>query len=74
MAGSPTRHPLLSIVLSRIIKDESRHFSFYFNQARFRLRPHAAQMLTSLIVRNFWMLRVLDTFSKRKPQRVGRSS
>jgi hypothetical protein len=41
-------------VLSRIIKDERRHFSFYFNQARLRLRPRAARLLTSLVVRNFW--------------------
>jgi hypothetical protein len=49
-----TKHPLLAAVLSRIIKDERRHFSFYFNQARLRLRPRAAKLLTSLIVRNFW--------------------
>ena len=29
-------------------------FSFYFNQARLRLRPRAARLLTSLVVRNFW--------------------
>ena len=39
-----TSHPLLATVLSRIIKDERRHFSFYFNQARLRLRPRAAQL------------------------------
>jgi hypothetical protein len=49
-----TGHPLLDAVLSRIIKDERRHFSFYFNQARLRLRPRAAQILTSIAVRNFW--------------------
>jgi hypothetical protein len=49
-----TRHPLLTTVLSRIIKDERRHFSFYFNQARLRLQPPAARIMTSLIVRNFW--------------------
>ncbi len=49
-----TRHPLLTAVLSRIIKDERRHFSFYFNQARRRLQPRAARILTSIIVRNFW--------------------
>ena len=37
-----TGHPLLTTVLSRIIKDERRHFSFYFNQARLRLQPRAA--------------------------------
>jgi hypothetical protein len=49
-----TGHPLVSAVLSRIIKDERRHFSFYFNQARWRLQPRAAQVLTSLLVRHFW--------------------
>jgi rubrerythrin len=49
-----TRHPLLTAMLARIIKDERRHFSFYFNQARLRLRPPAARILTSIIVRNFW--------------------
>lgn len=49
-----TRHPLLATVLGRIVKDERRHFSFYFNQARMRLRPRAARILTSLAVRNFW--------------------
>jgi hypothetical protein len=49
-----TRHPLLTTMLSCIIKDERRHFSFYFNQARLRLQPRAARIMTSLIVRNFW--------------------
>jgi hypothetical protein len=49
-----TRHPQLTAMLSRIIKDERRHFSFYFNQARLRLQPRAARVLTSLILRNFW--------------------
>jgi hypothetical protein len=49
-----TRHPLLGTVLGRIIKDERRHFSFYFNQARLRLRPRAARVLTALAVRYFW--------------------
>ena len=49
-----TRHPLLTTTLSRIIKDERRHFSFYFNQARVRLQPRAARILTSLVVRYFW--------------------
>jgi rubrerythrin len=47
-------NPLVAQVLGRIIKDERRHYAFYFNQARDRLRPRAAQLLTSLIVRKFW--------------------
>jgi hypothetical protein len=47
-------HPLVTTVLARIIKDERRHFSFYFNQARARLMPRAAQRLTSFALRRFW--------------------
>ena len=47
-------HPLVTTVLSRIIKDERRHFSFYFNQARIRLRERAARALTSFALRMFW--------------------
>jgi hypothetical protein len=47
-------HPLVTTVLSRIIKDERRHFSFYFNQARARLQPRAARRLTSFAVGRFW--------------------
>jgi hypothetical protein len=47
-------HPMLTTVMSRIIKDERRHFSFYFNQARTMLRDPAARRITSFIVRHFW--------------------
>src|SRR5262249_42700039 len=47
-------HPLLRTVLARIAKDERRHFSFYFNQARRRLRYRAARILTAAIVRYCW--------------------
>jgi hypothetical protein len=49
-----TRHPLLSILLKRIIKDERRHFAFYFNQARLRLRSRTARWLTTFAVRSSW--------------------
>ena len=49
-----TQHPLLSRILNRIIKDERRHFSFYFNQARNRLRYRAAQVLAATIIKCFW--------------------
>jgi hypothetical protein len=49
------RHPLVTTVLSRIIKDERRHFSFYFNQARMRLAAApAARALTRFALRRFW--------------------
>lgn len=49
-----TAHPLLATVLGRIIKDERRHFSFYFNQARTMLQDRTARRLTAFIVRHFW--------------------
>ena len=51
---SDSQRPLLTAILERIIKDERRHFAFYFNQARRRLRAPAAQRLTAFLVRNFW--------------------
>ncbi len=52
--SSGSQHPLLTTILRRIIKDERRHFAFYFNQARSRLRAPAARRLTAFLVRNFW--------------------
>jgi hypothetical protein len=49
-----TQHPLLGTILDEIIKDERRHFSFYFNQAKVRLRPRAAQVLTTVILKYLW--------------------
>jgi len=51
---SDSPHPLLTTILERIIKDERRHFAFYFNQARRRLHAPAARRLTAFLVRNFW--------------------
>ena len=51
---SDSPRPLLTAILKRIIKDEHRHFAFYFNQAMRRLRAPAARRLTALLVRNFW--------------------
>ena len=48
------RHPMLTTVMSRIIKDERRHFSFYFNQARRMLQDPGARRITSFLVRRFW--------------------
>ena len=36
-----TRHPVLVELLGRIIKDERRHYAFYYNQARARLEGNA---------------------------------
>jgi len=50
-----TRHPVLIELLRRIIKDERRHFAFYFNQARLRLDGNTrAQRLVRWTLDRFW--------------------
>jgi hypothetical protein len=47
-------HPVLSELLGRICRDESRHFSFYFHQARrFLSRPKVAPVVRFLVSK-FW--------------------
>jgi hypothetical protein len=47
-------HPVLGEVLGRIMRDESRHFYFYFRQAERRLqRPLVARVARAIIDR-FW--------------------
>ena len=52
--ASRTENPLLRTVLQRIIKDERRHFSFYYNKARTALEASRAQRLTTLLLKKFW--------------------
>jgi hypothetical protein len=48
------RHPVLDALLARIVRDESRHFGFYFRQAQRRLaRPAVARAVRRLVDR-FW--------------------
>jgi hypothetical protein len=47
-------HPLLSELLGRIVRDESRHFSFYFKQAERRLGPSTAARRTRFLIEHFW--------------------
>jgi hypothetical protein len=47
-------HPVLSELLTRIIRDESRHFGFYFDQARRRLQLPRVARLTRFLVEHFW--------------------
>jgi hypothetical protein len=48
------RHPVLSELLDRIVRDESRHFFFYYRQAEIRLgRPSVARVVR-LLVDRFW--------------------
>jgi len=49
-----THNPILAEILRRIIKDERRHFAFYYNKAKTYLAPPAAQRLTSFLLRRFW--------------------
>ena len=49
-----TQNPILRELLQRIVKDERRHFSFYFNKARPHLQSRPAQILTGAILRRFW--------------------
>jgi hypothetical protein len=47
-------HPVLSELLARIVRDESRHFAFYYRQAeRWLARPGAARVARCLVDR-FW--------------------
>ena len=47
-------HPVLSELLSRIMRDEARHFDFYFRQSARRLVRGRTARLTRLIVEHYW--------------------
>lgn len=48
-------HPALSALLARIGRDESRHFAFYFAQARRRLAAsHRTRRAVRIVVERFW--------------------
>ncbi len=50
-----TRHPILVELLGRIIKDERRHYAFYYNQARARLDGNTrAQKLVRWALDRLW--------------------
>ncbi len=49
-----TGNPILAEVLGRLMKDERRHFAFYYNSARARLAPEPAQRLVTFLQRRFW--------------------
>lgn len=50
-----TRNPVLIELLTRIIKDERRHYAFYYGQARMRLDGDIrAQRLVRRILTKFW--------------------
>ncbi len=47
-------HPVLAVLLSRIMRDESRHFGFYFHQAEERLRRPQTAHRVRMLVEHFW--------------------
>ena len=48
------RHPVLTDLLTRIVRDEARHFGFYFRQAiKLLSRPRVARA-TRFLVDHFW--------------------
>jgi hypothetical protein len=48
-------HPVLADLLARVMRDESRHFRFYYEQAQRRLAASAsARRVTRALVDRFW--------------------
>ncbi len=47
-------NPVLAQVCRRIVKDERRHFAFYYAQARRRLASRLAQRMTTVALRALW--------------------
>jgi hypothetical protein len=47
-------HPVLSELLARIMRDESRHFLFYFQQAQRRLQRRPVARIARTLVERFW--------------------
>ena len=51
-----SRHPVLADLLSRIIKDERRHFAFYYNSAKEWLSDNVgAQRLDRFMIDRIWV-------------------
>ena len=47
-------HPVLTELLECIMRDESRHFFFYYRQAELRLRRPGASRVARFLVDRFW--------------------
>jgi len=47
-------HPVLTELLARIVRDESRHFFFYYKQAERRLARPAARSITRFALEHVW--------------------
>jgi hypothetical protein len=48
------RHPVLDDLLTRIMRDEARHFAFYFQHAERRLARPGAARIARFLVDRFW--------------------
>jgi len=49
-----TENPVLAVLLRRVMRDESRHFAFYYHEAGKRLAEPGAQRLTRFLLERFW--------------------
>src|SRR5262245_11724189 len=47
-------HPVLAELLGRIMRDESRHFAFYYHQAERRLAGRRARRVARALIDRFW--------------------
>jgi hypothetical protein len=47
-------HPVLTELLARIMRDEARHFSFYYHQAEIRLLRRGVAPVVRRIVEHYW--------------------
>jgi hypothetical protein len=47
-------HPVLTDLLETIVRDESRHFFFYYRQAELRLRRPSVARVARVLVDRFW--------------------
>lgn len=52
--GKRSNHPFLRELCESIVKDERRHYAFYFNHAGRFLRPRVAQRLTRALLKAWW--------------------
>jgi hypothetical protein len=54
LLAARTSHPVLAEILRRIVRQEARHFAFYYHQAARRLQRKSAQWLTTAMLKLFW--------------------
>lgn len=49
-----SNHPIFKEILTRIVRDERRHYAFYYNQAKTRLQNPRNQPLTRFLMKRAW--------------------